>query len=173
MLADKSTWCSWHHFIPKSCGLLALVLLVPLMLLPQKAAADHLLGSHGLKCDKIFPCPDELKPRVSFWIDVFTQHGDDTIILHDPENPQRVYKVIKTTARCSRRNEARSIKNAKASVRKQLLQIADKRAQGVTQFSGEKQHLAELVKNEKPAEIRKAAKQIGRASCRERVCLVV
>ena len=130
------------------------------MLLPQKAAADHLLGSHGLKCDKIFPCPDELKPRVSFWIDVFTQHGDDTIILHDPENPQRVYKVIKTTARCSRRNEARSIKNAKASVRKQLLQIADKRAQGVTQFSGEKQHLAELVKNEKPAEIRKAAKRI-------------
>lgn len=130
------------------------------MLLPQKAAADHLLGSHGLKCDKIFPCPDELKPRVTFWIDVFTQHGDDTIILHDSENPQRVYKVIKTTARCSRRNEARSIKNAKASVRKQLLQIADKRAQGVTQFSGEKQHLAELVKNEKPAEIRKAAKRI-------------
>lgn len=160
MLADKSTWCSWHHFIPKSCGLLALVLLVPLMLSPQKASADHLLGSHGLKCDKIFPCPDELKPRVSFWIDVFTQHGDDTIILHDSENPQRVYKVIKTTARCSRRNEARSIKNAKASVRKQLLQIADKRAQGVTQFSGEKQHLAELVKNEKPAEIRKAAKRI-------------
>ena len=160
MLADKSTWCSWHHFIPKFCGHLALVLLVPLMLQPQKAAADHLLGSHGLKCDKIFPCPDELKPRVSFWIDVFTQHGDDTIILHDPENPQRVYKVIKTTARCSRRNEARSIKNAKASVRKQLLQIADKRAQGVTQFSGEKQHLAELVKNEKPAEIRQAAKRI-------------
>ena len=160
MLADKSTWCFWHHFIPKSCGLLAFVLLVPLMLLPQKAAADHLLGSHGLKCDKIFPCPDELKPRVLFWIDVFTQHGDDTIILHDSENPQRVYKVIKTTARCSRRNEARSIKNAKASVRKQLLQIADKRAQGVTQFSGEKQHLAVLVKNEKPAEIRNAAKRI-------------
>ncbi|MDX2488225.1 MAG: transglycosylase SLT domain-containing protein [Gammaproteobacteria bacterium] len=130
------------------------------MLLPHKAAADHLLGSHGLKCDKIFPCPDELKPRVTFWIDVFTQHGDDTIILHDSDNPQRVYKVIKTTTRCSRRNEARSIKNAKASVRKQLLQIADKRAQGVTQFSGEKQHLAELVKNEKPAEIRKAAKRI-------------
>lgn len=130
------------------------------MLLPQKAAAGHLLGSHDLKCDKIFPCPDELKPRVLFWIDVFTQHGDDTIILHDSENPQRVYRVIKTTARCSRRKEARSIKNAKASVRKQLLQIADKRAQGVTQFSGEKQHLAELVKNEKPAEIRRAAKRI-------------
>ena len=130
------------------------------MLLPQKAAAGHLLGSHDLKCDKIFPCPDELKPRVLFWIDVFTQHGDDTIILHDSENPQRVYRVIKTTARCSRRKEARSIKNAKANVRKQLLQIADKRAQGVTQFSGEKQHLAELVKNEKPAEIRRAAKRI-------------
>ena len=160
MLAYKSTWCSRHHFIPTFCVLLALVLLVPSMLLPQKAAAGHLLGSHDLKCDKIFPCPDELKPRVLFWIDVFTQHGDDTIILHDSENPQRVYRVIKTTARCSRRKEARSIKNAKANVRKQLLQIADKRAQGVTQFSGEKQHLAELVKNEKPAEIRRAAERI-------------
>ena len=160
MLAYKSTWCSWHHFIEKFCVLLALVLLVPSMLLPQKAAAGHLLGSHDLKCDKIFPCPDELKPRVLFWIDVFTQHGDDTIILHDSENPQRVYRVIKTTARCSRRKEARSIKNAKASVSKQLLQIADKREQGITQFSGEKQHLAELVKNEKPAEIRKASKRI-------------
>ena len=159
MLAYKPTWCSRHRYNSIFYVLLALMLLAPLML-PQKAMADHLLGSHNLQCDKIFPCPDELKPRVLFWIDVFTKHGDDTIILHDSENPQRVYKVIKTTARCSRRKEARSIRNAKSSVRKQLLKIADKRAKGITAFSGEESHLAEMVKSETPAEIRKTAKRI-------------
>ena len=119
-----------------------------------------MLGSHDLKCDKIFPCPDELKPRVAFWIDVFTRYGNDTIILHDAENPQRVYNVIQTKARCSRRNEAKSIKKAKSHVRNQLLQIADKRAKGISTFTGEQQHLAALVKNEKPAGIREAAKRI-------------
>jgi membrane-bound lytic murein transglycosylase D len=130
------------------------------MFSPQVVEAGHLLGAHDLQCDKIFPCPDELKPRVSFWVDVFTKHGNGTIILHDSNNPHRVYKIIKTTDRCSRRREPRSIKNAKNKIRKQLLQIADKREKGVTKFSGEKQHLAELVKNDKPSEIRKAAKRI-------------
>ncbi|MEN8712032.1 MAG: hypothetical protein ABF326_07540, partial [Arenicellales bacterium] len=93
MLAYKSIRCFWHRQTPKFYVLLVITLLVLLTLLPQKAVADHLLGSHDLKCDKIFPCPDELKPRVAFWIDVFTQYGNDTIILHDAENPQRVYKV--------------------------------------------------------------------------------
>ncbi|GMR06677.1 MAG: hypothetical protein BMS9Abin25_1294 [Gammaproteobacteria bacterium] len=134
--------------------------LFALWFFPQAASADHLLGQHDLQCDKIFPCPDELKPRVSFWVDVFTQYGDDTIVLHDSLNPHRVYKVIKTSARCSRRREPRSIKNAKSKLRKQILQIADKRAKGITTFSGEKKHLAELLKNDKPSEIRKAAKRI-------------
>ncbi len=160
MLAYNSIRCFWHRQTPKFYVLLAITLLALLTLLPQKAVADHLLGSHDLKCDKIFPCPDELKPRVAFWIDVFTQYGNDTIILHDAENPQRVYNVIQTKARCSRRNEAKSIKKAKSHVRNQLLQIADKRAKGISTFTGEQQHLAALVKNEKPAGIREAAKRI-------------
>ncbi|HDH15168.1 MAG TPA: LysM peptidoglycan-binding domain-containing protein [Gammaproteobacteria bacterium] len=131
-----------------------------LWVFPQAASADHLLGQHDLQCDKIFPCPDELKQRVSFWIDVFTQYDDDTIVLHDSRNPDRVYKVIKTSAQCSRRHEPHSIKNAKSKLRKQILEIADKRAKGITTFSGEKKHLAELLKNDKPSEIRKAAKRI-------------
>ena len=160
MLVHKSSRCLKHRFNFHFGSLLALILLMPLMFSPQVVEAGHLLGAHDLQCDKIFPCPDELKPRVSFWVDVFTKHGNGTIILHDPNNPHRVYKIIKTTDRCSRRREPRSIKNAKNKIRKQLLQIADKREKGVTKFSGEKQHLAELVKNDKPSEIRKAAKRI-------------
>ena len=137
-----------------------MAVIAPLLLLPQTAQSDHLLGNHDLQCDKIFPCPDELKPRVAFWIDVFTRHGSDTIILHDAENPERVYKVMKTEARCSRRREPSVIKNAKSRIRKQLLQIADKRAQGVTAFSGEMKHLAAMVMDDKPSDIRRAAKRI-------------
>ncbi|MEA1888473.1 MAG: transglycosylase SLT domain-containing protein [Pseudomonadota bacterium] len=139
---------------------LAFIFVFVSLFAPQQAEAHHLLGSHDLQCDKIFPCPDELKPRVSFWVDVFTQYGDDTIVLHDSQNPDRVYKAIETKARCSRRREPRTIKNAKSKLRKQLLQIADKRAKGITTFSGEENHLAEMFKNEKSSEIRQAAKRI-------------
>jgi membrane-bound lytic murein transglycosylase D len=149
-----------HYFIQYSGILLAIISLVTLLCTPQTAAAHHLLGKHDLQCDKIFPCPDELKPRVSFWVDVFTKYGNDTVVLHDSLNPHRVYRVLETTARCSRRREPKTIKNAKNRIRKQLLQIADKRAKGITEFSGEKHHLAEMLKNEKPSEIRKAAERI-------------
>ncbi len=139
---------------------LVIVLLMSSLLVPQQARAHHLLGSHNLQCDKIFPCPDELKSRVSFWVDVFTRYGSDTIVLHDSHYPHRVYKVIKTKARCSRRKEPRSIRNAKSQIRKQLLKIADMRSKGITRFSGEQFHIAEMLKNDKPSEIRKAAKRI-------------
>lgn len=160
MQAYKLNRCTLHRISTFYRIFITAFLIVPLMLTPQKASADHLLGSHDLKCDKIFPCPDELKPRVSFWIDIFTKYSNDTIILHDSENPERVYKVVKTEARCSRRKEAGSIKNAKSKIRKQLLQIADSRAKGGTGFSGEKQHLAAMFINDKPSEIRKAAERI-------------
>lgn len=167
MLQSHSLFCTRlrclsHRFfiLLNEYGRFLVPVLFALWLFPQAASADHLLGQHDLQCDKIFPCPDELKPRVSFWVDVFTQYGDDTIVLHDSRNPHRVYKVIKTSAQCSRRREPRSIKNAKSKLRKQILQIADKRAKGITTFSGEKKHLAELLKNDKPSEIRKAAKRI-------------
>ncbi len=138
----------------------AIAVMSGLWIFPQTASADHLLGDHDLQCDTIFPCPDELKPRVAFWVDVFTEYGKDTIVLHDSNNPHRVYKVIKTKARCSRRKEPRSIRNAKNKLREQLLQIADKRAKGITTFNGETKHLAVLLENDRPSQIRRAAKRI-------------
>ncbi len=167
MLHPYSPFCTQPRYL--SCRFIIIFneyvrFLAPVLLLlwvfPQAASADHLLGQYDLQCDKIFPCPDELKPRVSFWVDVFTKYGDDTIVLHDSHNPHRVYKIIRTKAQCSRRREPRLIRNAKSKLRKQLLQIADKRAKGVRAFSGEKKHLAELLKDEKPSEIRKAARRI-------------
>jgi len=130
------------------------------LLLPTPAAAHHLLGDHELRCDKIFPCPDELKPRVRFWIDVFTRYDDGQVILHDADNPERVYQVLETKYDCSRRREASVIKQAKARLRKRLEAIASQREKGQKSFTGEDEHLAGLFAGSKPGEIREAARNI-------------
>ncbi len=41
-----------------------------------------------------FPVPPELKPNVAFWVDVFTKYTKDQAILHDTENPLRIYSIV-------------------------------------------------------------------------------
>jgi hypothetical protein len=81
----------FSHRLSIHISSLACIIAFVSLFAPQQAVAHHLLGSHDLQCDKIFPCPDELKPRVSFWVDVFTKYGSDTIVLHDSQVPDRVY----------------------------------------------------------------------------------
>lgn len=42
----------------------------------------------------LFPLPPELKPNVEFWIRLFTQYSKDEVIVHDKDNPLRIYAVI-------------------------------------------------------------------------------
>ena len=41
-----------------------------------------------------FPVPPELKPNVQFWVDVFTKYTKDQAVIHDMDNPQRIYAVV-------------------------------------------------------------------------------
>lgn len=126
----------------------------------RPAEAHHLLGKHDLKCDKIFPCPDALKPRVRFWVDVFTKYGDNQVVLHDSQQPHRVYKVLTTKYSCSRKRDAKPIAREKKSLRSKLNSIATRMEKGKTSFKGDDKHLADLFKGAKPSEVRAAAKRI-------------
>jgi len=126
----------------------------------RPAAAHHLLGKHDLKCDRIFPCPDALKPRVKFWIDVFTKYGDGQVVLHDSDKPDRVYRVLNTRYTCSRKRDARPIARAKKQLRKQLKALAARMEKGQKTFSGDEKHLADMFKGEKPSAVRAAARRI-------------
>ena len=141
----------------------ALMLVLPGMMLLIQAGpvmADHLLGDHDLRCDRIFPCPDDLKPRVKFWIDVFTKYGDGQLVLHDKDRPDRVFQVLNTRYQCSRKRDARPIAQAKKKLRSRLEYIAAQMDKGKTTFKGNDKHLANLFKGEKPSEVRASAKRI-------------
>ena len=53
-------------------------------------------GSDG---KALLPVPDGLEPRVQFWVDIFTKYSVDERIIHDAENPERIYRVVDFRAR--------------------------------------------------------------------------
>ena len=42
----------------------------------------------------IFVCPPELRPRVDFWLDIFTRYGKHQSVIHHREYPQAVFGVL-------------------------------------------------------------------------------
>jgi membrane-bound lytic murein transglycosylase D len=41
-----------------------------------------------------FPVPPELESNVAFWVDVFTKYSKDQAVIHDADNPTRIYAVV-------------------------------------------------------------------------------
>ncbi|MDH3690203.1 MAG: LysM peptidoglycan-binding domain-containing protein, partial [Gammaproteobacteria bacterium] len=119
-----------------------------------------MLETHALKCDDTFPCPNELRRRIDFWIEVFRTWRTDQVVFHDSAVPERVYVVLDTTATCKRRGSASSIEKRRTKIRTTLQQIASKLESGQTKWSAEERHLLGLFPNRKVSEIRTAAKNV-------------
>ena len=139
--------------------LAALLLLLAWGVPGGEARAHHLLDRYALRCDATFPCPPALQRRVDLWIEVFSRYGDGQVILHDSDRPERIYKVLKSKARCSRRREPRRIRRARRAIAASLRRIARQRAAG-RPVAPRDRHLALLFKGEGPAVIRRAARRI-------------
>ena len=135
------------------------VLVAAVFAQPTPAAADHLLDSYSLSCSAVFPCADEIRRRVDFWIEVFSKYTSGHVVLHDSRRPERVYKVLKTKARCSRRREVRTIKRERLRIRKQLRAIATK-LENRRPLAKADRHLSDLFLGESAAEMRRAAARI-------------
>ena len=43
----------------------------------------------------LFPLPEELEPQVQFWIDIYTRYYTNQYILHDAENINVIFEVVK------------------------------------------------------------------------------
>jgi len=90
--------------------LLPLLLLLPLSAtalqsspsdaaVPATAAAPAATAPALVELDPgLFPVPGTLRPNVSFWIDIFTRHTSDHVVIHDELAPGRVYAVMDFTA---------------------------------------------------------------------------
>jgi len=72
--------------------------------------------SHDLGCSVEFPCPDALRRRVDFWIDVFSRWDKNTAILHDYDAPWQVYKTIDGVKSCADKSVKKERKRLKANL---------------------------------------------------------
>ncbi len=139
--------------------LLGLGVLWALGVASSAARADHLLPPVTLECSVDFPCSAEIRPRVSFWVEVFRGWGKKTAVLHDPDQPQRVYAVFDTGHGCHRAARAKVAKR-RADIAKSLRNIAAKVESKRRIVGTQARHLAALFAGATGHEIRAAAANI-------------
>ena len=125
----------------------------------DQSAADHLVQHHKLKCGQYFPCPDALRRRVDFWIDVYGRWRTNDAILHDAQRPHRVYKIIKGKA-CGTKGNTQFIKEQKRQIRLRLERIATLIEQNKTITQAKDKHYLNMFPERSPAVLRRAARNL-------------
>ena len=125
----------------------------------DQSAADHLVQHHKLKCGQYFPCPDALRRRVDFWIDVYGRWRTNDAILHDAQRPHRVYKIIKGKA-CGTKGNTQFIKEQKRQIRLRLERIATLIEQNKTITQAKDKHYLNMFPERSPAVLRRATRNL-------------
>lgn len=82
----------------------------------RDARAERIVPRHDLDCSVDFPCPEALQRRVDFWVEVFSRWDGKTAILHDYDEPWRVYQAIEGVDGCSAGKVKRERKRLKANL---------------------------------------------------------
>ena len=59
--------------------------------------------------DETFPQPAELQPDVDFWVDVFTEYGNNEGVLHDNRNLAVIYERLAIAENLGRRERQRRV----------------------------------------------------------------
>ncbi|MEC7790838.1 MAG: LysM peptidoglycan-binding domain-containing protein [Pseudomonadota bacterium] len=124
-----------------------------------QSAADHLVQHHKLKCSQYFPCPDALRRRVDFWIDVYGRWRTNDAILHDAQMPHRVYKIIKGKV-CGTNGNTQFIKEQKRQIRLRLERIAILIERKKTITQAKDKHYLNMFPGRSPAALRRAARNL-------------
>ena len=119
-----------------------------------KPVADYVLD-----CGETFSCPSSLRPRVNFWVEVFTRWDTKTAVLHDKHNPHRVYSTI------SRKNGCRNSKNGDVLDRersriKRVLTAVARKVRAQQSLSAQESRIKALFGSASSREIENAASTI-------------
>ncbi len=117
------------------------------------------VGIYPLDCNETFSCPDSLKPRVAFWVEVFSRWDTNTAIFHDKDNPHRVYSTVKRREGCRRSKKGDSIDRERQRIKKNLARLAAKLKNKNALNNTEKQY-HELFKDESVREIERASERV-------------
>lgn len=114
----------------------------------------------NIECSTNFPCQEELKPKVEFWVKVFHDYTKNQAIFHDAEAPEVVYSVITSDTYCSQRKTG-PIEQERQRIKRLLTGIQDKwTSQGNPSFTADEQVLVDAMRKSKNFEIDKASERI-------------
>jgi membrane-bound lytic murein transglycosylase D len=99
-----------------SPGLFLVSLLLMFSVSTRIAQAEQMVAKHQLDCSAEFPCPKALRRRVDFWVEVFSRWDKNTAILHDNDEPWRVYQAIDGINACTEKGVKRERKRLQANL---------------------------------------------------------
>lgn len=117
------------------------------------------VGVYPLDCNETFSCPDSLKPRVAFWVEVFSRWDTNTAIFHDKDNPHRVYSTVKRREGCRRSRKGDSIDRERKRLKRNLARLATKLKNKQELNSTDKQY-HQLFNGESVGEIQRASDRV-------------
>jgi len=117
-----------------------------------------------------FPLPDELKPSVEFWKNVYGVYSQNQVIIHDDEHLDIIYAVVNFDSlfkgvNVSERIKWKRIERIRKDYQKILRNLAKKRNLNIESLQGQEKAVALLFKdNLTPKALRAAAKRIREQS---------
>ena len=145
----------------KPCPVIAVFLfccVISVSFYPDTVAGHHLVERYKLDCSEDFPCPDSLRRRIDFWIQVFKDWGKETAIFHNPGHPERVYSVVNSGEGCGR-SVRKKVKRERKRLKTALYNVARKIESG-GKLNPEERHLAGLFPDRNPRHMRRAGENI-------------
>ena len=113
-----------------------------------------------INCTTTFPCPEELKPKIEFWIRAFHEFDKNHAIFHDSRSPEVVYSVIKskTTCRASRRNGR--IETERKRIRRIIQSIQSKQKLNSPRYTSDEKAILEQMNASRSFVLNKATSRI-------------
>lgn len=117
-------------------------------------------SGYNLSCNQSFPCPDEIKDRVYFWVAIFSKYHDDQVVLHDAKEPWKVYDVIDTPLSCEQSGRTNNkIQKKREQIKTTLLSIY-KKQKNQQPLSPLESVLFDYFKDSDTKEFKKASKRV-------------
>lgn len=82
----------------------------------------------------LFPRPIAIEPAVLFWTRIYTEVGTNGGLVHDQENLEIVYSVLRFNEDISSKDRAKQIEQAKKQLREALVKLSSGRRESLTSF---------------------------------------
>ncbi len=146
--------------LPSAIGSIALAALFSVSIsVSVSAKTVEPVGEYTLDCNETFSCPDSLRPRVAFWVEVFSRWDTGTAIMHDKDYPNRVYSTVRRKEGCRRSRTGDSVDRERKRLKKNLASLASKMASNKKLNRAERE-LKALFEGEPRSSIERASNRV-------------